>query len=149
MWPDFFINNYLNDPENAERPDNADKGRKMDDITDGAANTIFAGHGNISTADYAKTSGVIGSSNIFLGGTWGTARGGPNWKNGAPLKVELRRDSSEPPDFKKGGWGGPFSQGGLFVFCDGTVRTLQYSMSGEVFAALLTPIGKDRVELPD
>ena len=148
-WSDYFINNYLNYPDKAEAPDNPRARRNFDDITDGVSNTIFAGHGNLATGDYGKTREVVGCSNIFLGGTWGTARAGPNWKLGAPLHVELRRDSAEPPDFTKGGWGGPFPQGGLFVFCDGTVRTLPYSMSGEVFAALLTPTGEDKIGLAD
>src|SRR5215218_5052205 len=92
-WTDYFINNYLNDPEKADTPDNPRARRGLDDITDGTSHTIFAGHGNIATEDYGKTSGVVGSSNIFRGGTWGTARGGPNWKLGAPLIVDLRRDS--------------------------------------------------------
>ena len=147
-WSDYFINNYLNDPGNAETPDNADAKRQLKEITDGAAYTIFAGHGNISTLDYEKTSGGVGSSNIFLGGTFGTARAGPNWKPGATVSVTLQRDSEEPPDFTQGGWGGPFPQGGFFVFCDGTVRLLQYDMSGQVFGALLTPTGNEKVELP-
>lgn len=142
-WTDYFINNYLNDPENVMTPDNADVLRNFKDITDGAANTIFAGHGNISTNDYAKSSDVLGSSNIFLGGTFGTARGGPNWRRAATLAVELRPDSVEPPDFAKGGWGGPFSQGALFCFCDGSVRLLGYETSPQLFGALLTPTGND------
>lgn len=148
-WSDYFINNYLNDPEKADTPDNADHRTSLDDITDGLANTIFAGHGNISTSDYSKNENVVGSSNIFLGGTFGTARGGPNWQDGQKVSVELRRDSAEPPDFAAGGWGGPFPQGGLFVFCDGTVRMIPYNMSGHLFGALLTPTGNERVELPD
>jgi len=148
-WSDYFINNYLNDPENAEKPDNVDARRKLDDITDGASNTIFAGHGNISTADDSKTSGVVGSSNIFLGGTFGTARGGPNWRDGATPKVALQRDSADPPDFAKGGWGGPFPAGALFVFCDATVRQVQYNTSAHIFGAFLTPTGNEKVELPD
>ncbi|MSU76505.1 MAG: DUF1559 domain-containing protein [Gemmataceae bacterium] len=146
---DYFINNYLNNPENAETPDNADRKRKWDDITDGLANTILLGHGNISTAEYGLTKGTIGSCSIQIGGTFGTTRSGPNWVKGQPLSVELRRDSADPPDFKAGGWGGPFPQGALMAMADATVRMFPYAASGEVFAVLLTPIGGERVEVPE
>ena len=50
-------------------PNNPDKKRTLDGITDGTSNTICAGQGNIATGDYSKTKGVHGSSNIYAGGT--------------------------------------------------------------------------------
>ncbi len=146
---DYAISNYINDPENAETPDNADRKRKLDDITDGQANTIFFGHGNLSTDDYAKPRGVIGSSSHQIGGTFGTTRSGPNWVKGQSLSVELRRDNADPPNFKAGGWGGPFSQGALMAMGDASVRMFAYTMSGEVFAAFLTPTGGEKMEMPE
>jgi type II secretory pathway pseudopilin PulG len=149
-WSDYCINNYLNhfSQHQEERPDHPDVKRSLLGIPAGASSVIFAGHGNLATSDYAKTGGVVGSSTIFVGGTWGTARsGGPN-SNDAKRIVELRRDSAEAPDFKKGGWGGPFPQGGLFVFCDGTVRTVSYDVSAKDFGQLLTPTPR-MIELPD
>lgn len=146
---DYAISNYINDPENAESPDNPDRKRKRDDITDGQANTIFFGHGNLSTEDYTKPRGAIGSSSHQIGGTFGTTRSGPNWVRGQPLTVELRRDNADPPNFKAGGWGGPFSQGALMAMGDASVRMFAYTMSGEVFAAFLTPTGGERVEVPE
>ena len=148
-WTVYYINNYLNDPGNAETPNNADAKRQFKEITDGAAYTIFVGEGNISAFDYEKTSGVVGSSNIFLGGTFGTARAGPNSKPGKTPGVALRRDTEEPPDFAAGGWGGPFPQGGLMGFGDSSVRMVPYSTPPEIFGAFLTPTGAEDVALPD
>ncbi len=148
-WTDYFLNNYLNDPENAETPDNADVRRNFGDITDGLAYTVIIGHGNISTADYRKTSGVHGSSNVFVGGTFGTARAGQNWRMGEPLQVSLQRDSETAPDLRTGGWGGPFPQGALIAMADCNVRIFSYSMSGQIWAGFLTPTGNEKQDLPD
>lgn len=148
-WSDYFINNYLNDPANADRPDNADARRTMLEITDGTSNTIFAGHGNIATGDYPKNKNVAGSSNIFQGGTQGTMRGGPKWVKGTAPKVSLQRDSATPAVLEAGGWGGPYSQGALMCFCDGTVRMIPYNTPADVFGAYLTPTGQEEVQLPD
>ena len=143
-WTDYFYNNYLNDPLNAEKPDNADKKRRLVGISDGASNTIMVGHGNINITQYKAEADVTLSSNIFNGGTTGTMRAG---KNGAanPAGVTLQRDSENAPGI--GSWGGPFPQGGLFAFCDGTVRLISYSFND--LNALLTPTGNEVVVLPD
>lgn len=143
-WTDFFLNNYLNDPLQAARPDAPDMRRTFVGITDGTSNTILAGHGNINTTQYGLSANVAGSSNIFTGGTAGTMRSGDN---GAvnPTGVTFQRDSAENPGI--GSWGGPFPQGGLMAMCDGTVRMFPYGMQN--FSAFLTPTGKEEVTLPD
>ena len=148
-WSDYFINNYLNDPKNAATPNNPDAKVAFHDITDGASNTLFAGQGNISTADYSKTSEVAGSGSIFVGGTSGTMRAGPTWEKGKPLSVAIQRDSASPPDLAKGGWGGPYPQGCLFVFVDATVRMVPYSTAPTTVGAMLTPTGGEEVVIPD
>ena len=70
-WSDYFLNNYLNDAANAEKPDNADKKITFINITDGTSNTVLAGHGNIDTKQYESAKDVKLSSNIFNGGTFG------------------------------------------------------------------------------
>ena len=148
-WTDFFINNYINDPANASKPDNPDRLVTMASITDGASNTVVAGHGNISTRDYGAVGGVVGSHNIFAGGSSGTMRAGPDWVKGQPLHVTLAPDNTNPPNLKAGGWGGPYPQGGLMAMGDGTVRMFAYSLSPATFGELLTPTGGENVTLPD
>ena len=54
-------------------------------------------------------------------------------------------------------WGGPFPQGALFVWCDGTVRMVPYSTSQNpgsatnisCFGAYLTPTNGEAATLPD
>lgn len=148
-WTDFFLNNYLNDPEKASAPDNPDRNVTMASITDGTSSTVFVGHGNISTLDYAAVGGVVGSSNIFAGGSPGTMRAGPDWIKGQPLSVSLARDSAAVPNLKTGGWGGPYSQGALMGMGDGTVRLFPYSMSLQTFGEFLTPTGTETPVIPD
>ena len=73
-WTDYFLNNYLNDPLNAEKANNPDNKRTLVGITDGTSNTILVGHGNIKTSQYKNDANVTLSTNIFTGGTTGTMR---------------------------------------------------------------------------
>ncbi len=143
-WSDYFWNNYLNTAENAEKADNADAKRTLVGIIDGSSNTILAGHGNINVDQYKEASKVTLCSNIFGGGTFGTARAG---KNGAasPAGVTLQRDSKNNPTMSS--WGGPFPQGALMGMCDGTVRMFPYSLNN--LGEFLTPNGGEVVTLPD
>jgi hypothetical protein len=137
-WTDYFYNNYLNDPNQAMRPDAPDMRRTFVQVTDGTSNTIFFGHGNINRTGYAATN-VAGSSNIFKGGTNGTMRSGGGG-------VQLRRDMDAMPP-NSGNWGGPFPQGALMCMGDGSVRMFPYSAVN--FPAFLTPTGNEPVNLPD
>lgn len=143
-WTDYFWNHYLNDPMNVEKADAPDAKHTLVDITDGNSNTIMVGHGNVKVTQYQAAADVTLSTNIFGGGTTGTMRAG---KNGAanPAGVSLQRDSDNAPGV--GSWGGPFPQGGMFAFCDGSVRTISYSYGD--LNALLTPTGNEVVQLPD
>ena len=142
-WTDYHINGYLNDPNQASKPDAPIIKRKLFEIKDGTSNTIMVGHGNISTADYKKDGNVTGSCNIFVGGTIGTLRAG---NNGAanPGGVTLSRDSDKAPGI--GNWGGPFATGGLMAMGDATVRPFAYTTAS--FSAFLTPEGAENVLLP-
>ena len=138
-WTDYFFNNYLNDPMQAEKPDAPyAKTKYPKGIPDGVSNTVFYGQGNISTKEYKNTADVTLSCNIFVGGNAGTMRSG---KNGAadPAGVTLERDSEKAPT--AGSWGGPFAHGALIGMCDGSVRT--YAYTTENFGAALTPAGNE------
>ncbi len=140
-WSDYFLNTYLNG--NGSQPNSADNKRTLVGITDGSSNTIFLGHGNIQTTQYQLMANVSHSSNIFLGGTWGTARGGNNAQR-SPAGWKLNRDSAQPPTF--GSWGGPFPQGALIAMGDATVRMFPYTTVN--FGDYLTPSGGEDIRLP-
>jgi hypothetical protein len=143
-WSDYFLNSYLNDPKQASKPDVRDMKRTLGGITDGSGNTVMVGHGNISTGQYDANANVAGSSNIFLGGMFGTMRGGDDGEK-APGGVMLKGDSAEAPTFRS--WGGPWAQGALMVMCDGTVRMFPYTTQN--FSSFLTPTGNEAVQMPD
>jgi len=143
-WTDYFLNNYINDAANAEKPDNPDNRRTLVGITDGTSNTIMIGEGNINTKQYNDNANVTLSSNIFMGGTTGTMRAG---KNGAasPGGASMSKDSDQAPGI--GSWGGPLPQGGLVGMCDGSARTFPHGQNN--FSDFLTPNGGEAVTLPD
>jgi prepilin-type N-terminal cleavage/methylation domain-containing protein len=46
-------------------------------------------------------------------------------------------------------WGGPFPQGALFCWCDGTVRLVAYSTPGGTLGCYMSPTGGEAASLPD
>jgi prepilin-type N-terminal cleavage/methylation domain-containing protein len=121
------------------------------------------------------------SGSIWVGGTPSTARCGRNntsaWGNansGVPTSqlvttaglapgVGFKRDdkNSTTNPVRSGDsnlpWGGPFPQGTLFVWCDGTVRMVAYSTSSAqgaanrvtVLGAYMTPVNGEAATLPE
>jgi prepilin-type N-terminal cleavage/methylation domain-containing protein len=155
-WTDYFINNYLNNPINAQLLNNNDVKRTLIGISDGSSNTIIVGHGNIAPAQYSATMAVLGSANLFTGGSQNTARsclaalatGNPPT---TPLSIPtananilLNRDGAIAVN--QGAWGGPFQQGALFGLADGTVRLFPYST---ILGPFLTPTGGESAAMPD
>jgi prepilin-type N-terminal cleavage/methylation domain-containing protein len=61
--------------------------------------------------------------------------------------VSLRDDNRAVPSPLY--WGGPFSQGCLFVWCDGTVRLVSYAVPAGTLGCYMTPTGGEAVNLPD
>jgi prepilin-type N-terminal cleavage/methylation domain-containing protein len=130
-WTDYFLNAMLNDGT----INGNDVRRTLVGITDGTSNTILAGHGNVATTDWSKSTAVTMSTNIFVGGTNGTCR---------TTAATMQRDTSAAPTGAS--WGGPFGQGALMGMCDATVRMFPYAT---VPTAFFTPNGNETVTLPD
>jgi len=84
----------------------------------GTTNTIFVGEGGMDVNMYTNNNSSNWEENIYSGGYGGTGRG-------ANL---IRRDTKGIGQTDC--WGSPFSSGCPFVMCDGSVRMINYSLSG-------------------
>lgn len=143
-WSDYCINPWLNDPKSGA-VNAADRKLNLREVTDGTANTIFVGQGAVDPKKYGDKRAFPQSTDIFKGGDPALARRSTVNIKDARGEAELR-------------WGGPFEVGTLFVFCDGTVRQMPYTITGGTIrngvgdgglAVFLTPAGNDVAVLPD
>ena len=142
-WSDYCINPFLNDPNGVINAPDAK--RTFQGMPDGASNTILAGHGSIDPELYSSRVAIPQSTDIFKGGDPATAR------RSTTNQRDKRGDASLT-------WGSPFPQGSLFVWCDGTVRLMSYSLTGGTIrngvadgglGVFLTPAGGERAVIPD
>ena len=99
---------------------------RMAEVTDGLSCTILAGEKAFDPAVQTSASWYWDEP-FFLGGSSGTVRGG----------IGLARDQ-KGADFKNN-WGSPHAAGVLFLFCDGSVRTLPFETDWMVLGSVLTP----------
>jgi len=83
----------------------------------GTSNTIFAGEGYLQTSMYTNNNSSNWEEDIYSGGYGGTSR---------DSTTILRDGTTGQNDY----WGAPFTNGCPFVFCDGSVRFVNYSNSG-------------------
>jgi prepilin-type N-terminal cleavage/methylation domain-containing protein len=111
--------------------------RTIQTITDGSSNTILVGTKYIQTTMYSYNQGNNWDEGI-LGGNWGGPgrSGNTNAPNGSGFPAYLQDSAQYGPDNL---WGGGSSGGGLFLFGDGAVRSLPYSIDRANFARLLAP----------
>jgi len=112
-------------------------GRTIQSISDGSSNTILVGHKYVQLSMYSYNQGNNWDEGIY-GGNWGgPGRSGVSCgtPNGTPNPAYFRDDTYGPCDY----WGGPFPAGGIFLFGDGSVRSVPYSVDRTNFARLLAP----------
>ena len=109
-------------------------------ILDGTSNTIMAGTKSLSSDQYAPRYGWNWDESIAFGGNGGTGRGAfwgsGYWNNQART---IQRDG--PNIDRANAWGSPYAGGGLFLFCDGSVRSIRHGADMTTFGYLLTPNG--------
>jgi hypothetical protein len=84
----------------------------------GTSNTIYVGEKSMDPNNYGNTYSNNWDEVIYSGGYGGTGRGG----------TLILRDT--PGDNYGNDWGSPFAGGCPFVMCDGSVRMINYSLSG-------------------
>jgi prepilin-type N-terminal cleavage/methylation domain-containing protein len=69
----------------------------------------------------------------------------PGWSSWFRFTFQVVRDAPDLDTFNR--WGSPYAAGGLFALCDGSVRTINYSVANDVLINALTPNGGE-VNLP-
>src|SRR5262249_47936702 len=113
---------------------------KVSEIKDGSSNTILIGEKALDTRAI-RVGSWYWDEPIILGGTGGTARCGCGLfrdSNSLGALVSGPGASAWPDDSTQfcggGNWGSPSSSGVQFLFCDGSVHTLNYSVSDPNFA---------------
>jgi len=81
-------------------------------IPDGSSNTILVGHKYVQTSMYS-----------YQGNNWDEPVIVPNGGATRTTTTDYQQDSTVGPGDR---WGGPFPSGGMFLFGDGSVRTIPY-----------------------
>jgi prepilin-type N-terminal cleavage/methylation domain-containing protein len=122
---DYALNCCLNLPPPATNAHLATANNKktIQAISDGSSNTILAGHKYVQLAQYGSQNGNTPDESILVGGGLGPGRGAAGYAQDGTVAPYSTAATGNPS------WGGPFPGGGMFVFGDGSVRTLPYGFS--------------------
>ena len=105
---------------------------RVQDVTDGLANTLLLGEKAMDPRSY-NTGGWWFNEPIFSGGSCGTGRSGT-------LVIPDQSGNAFPNN-----WGSAHPGGAQFVFADGSVRQLTFGTSGGLMHALMSPAGGEAV----
>ena len=110
--------------------------RTIQGIQDGTSNTILVGTKYVQKSMYSYNQGNNWDEGI-LGGNWGGP--GRSGNTGAPdssgQPAYLADSTFGPSDY----WGSPYVGGGMFVFGDGSVRSIPFSVNRTQFSYMLNP----------
>jgi len=121
---DYAINIWINNPGGG-CCGGANNKKTIQGIPDGSSNTILVGHKYVRLSDYSRNRGD-GWDEVAIVSNGGSAR----------ASITYLQDSTTGPNNQ---WGGPFPGGGLFVLGDGSVKTVNYSITSATFNSALRP----------
>jgi prepilin-type N-terminal cleavage/methylation domain-containing protein/prepilin-type processing-associated H-X9-DG protein len=119
--------------------------RQIQTILDGSSNTILVGTKYVQISQYTRTAGNGWDEGILQGAWGGAGRGGNNAPpDGSGVPGYLQDNTYGQTDW----WGGPYPGGSNFLFGDGAVRTIPYSVSRTTFLYMLSPNDGQSVNMP-
>jgi len=122
--------------------------RTIQGIIDGSSNTILVGTKYVQISQYTRTSGDGWDEVIVWGSQGGAGRTGnataPDGSNVAGLAAYLQDGTYGAGDY----FGGPYPGGSMFLFGDGAVRMIPYSIDRTNLRNLLWPADAQVVNLP-
>lgn len=130
---DYAINCRINQPGGGRNGIN--NRRTIQTIQDGSSNTVLVGTKYVQLSQYGRTAGN-GWDEGILQGAWG----GPGRDS-----YTFLQDSTVAANNQ---WGGAFPGGSMFLFGDGAVRTIPYSINGTQFQYLMRPDDGQVANLP-
>jgi prepilin-type processing-associated H-X9-DG protein len=118
------------DPEKPDQEDGAftKESVSIGKFTDGTSNTLLLGVKGLRTTEYQTGKGAGDKNSCWVGGTTDTLR-----SSGGNKRPPMRDAANEDHDR---GFGSPLDKTCNFVFCDGSVRAIPYTVKGDVFQAL-------------
>jgi prepilin-type N-terminal cleavage/methylation domain-containing protein len=156
---DYAINTRLNNPgtnaffTNGGGTNTVDNRQKIQTISDGSSNTILVGGKALRIPVMTNNNAANWDESIVQGGWGGPGRSGnpvtSNDSAGQASFVLVHDNPALTADADiSSRFGGPFPSGVLFVFGDGAVHMVHYSVTPDVLCFALNPDDGNTVTLP-